>query len=272
MLWLDDTFEKTLPRDGATIDYFMALDGEVVRHQDRRRTVRAQIGAEFFYVKTHRGARVREILKNLFYLRLPVIGARTEWTAIQRFRASGIPTVEMVAYGAKGRNPLTQRSLVVTRALEDTIALDRYCEQWRDTPPAFVEKRALVDELAAISRRMLLGGMNHRDYYLGHFLLARDSIEGLRRGAPPRVYLIDLHRVQIRGKTPRRWLVKDLGSLYFSVMHFGITRRDLLRFIVRFTGRPLRHALGGDCPFWSDVERRAIALYRKMYGHAPKLP
>uniref|UniRef100_UPI003AF9562D lipopolysaccharide kinase InaA family protein n=1 Tax=Thiolapillus sp. TaxID=2017437 RepID=UPI003AF9562D len=32
------------------------------------------------------------------------------------------------------------------------------------------------------------------------------------------LHLIDLHRVQLRRRVPRRWRVKDVGSLYFSAM------------------------------------------------------
>jgi hypothetical protein len=47
----------------------------------------------------------------------------------------------------------------------------------------------------------------------------------------PIIPLIDLHRAQLRKKTPRRWVVKDVAGLYFSVMDIGLTQRDLFRFV-----------------------------------------
>ena len=46
-------------------------------------------------------------------------------------------------------------------------------------------------------------------------------------GAP--LYLIDLHRSQVRNKVPRRWRNKDVGGLYYSTAPLDLTHRDLLR-------------------------------------------
>ena len=40
-----------------------------------------------------------------------------------------------------------------------------------------------------------------------------------------RLYLIDLHRMQLRRKTPSRWIVKDIAGLYYSSMDIGLTKR-----------------------------------------------
>lgn len=272
MLWLDDTFRKALPWDNDIMDRLMAMDGEVVRHHKNRRTVRFTLGPDAYYIKTHGGTSLPEILKNLFTLSLPVIGARPEWTAIMKFGELGIATMDLVGYAEEGVNPLTRRSFVLTRSLENTIGLDEFCAGWKDAPPKPRVKRTLISAVAAISSRMLENGINHRDYYLLHFLMDRESIPGLSEGLAPRIYLIDLHRVQIRRKTPRRWKVKDLGSLYYTVLEFGLTRRDLYRFIKAYTGMPLRQALSSQGGFWKSVERRAVALYKKVYQRAPDLP
>ncbi|MST95429.1 MAG: hypothetical protein EXS33_09230 [Pedosphaera sp.] len=40
------------------------------------------------------------------------------------------------------------------------------------------------------------------------------------------LFVIDLHRAQLRDRVPARWLVKDLGGLLFSALDCGLTRRD----------------------------------------------
>jgi heptose I phosphotransferase len=108
-------------------------------------------------------------------------------------------------------------------------------------------------------------GINHRDFYICHFHLDESSL------AEPslRCYLIDLHRAQIRRRTPRRWRVKDLAGLYFSAMDCGLQRRDLLRFMRHYSEGGLRRALGEDARLWRQVERRARQLYRKGHGTEP---
>ena len=78
---------------------------------------------------------------------------------------------------------------------------------------------------------MHANGINHRDFYICHFLL--DVSADVYRQSPQalRLSLIDLHRVQLRKRTPSRWVVKDIGGLYFSSMRIGLTRRDLYRFM-----------------------------------------
>ncbi|MDF1829967.1 lipopolysaccharide kinase InaA family protein, partial [Cycloclasticus pugetii] len=77
------------------------------------------------------------------------------------------------------------------------------------------------------------------------------------------LYLIDLHRVQIRKAIPLRWQVKDLAALYFSSMDIGLTKRDLYRFIRRYSNETLKNELTLNRSFWQKVEKRALGLYAK---------
>ena len=77
-------------------------------------------------------------------------------------------------------------------------------------------------------------GINHRDYYICHFLL---DVSADVQSVPPssiRLSLIDLHRVQLRRRTPARWIVKDIGGLYFSSMRIGLTWHDIYRFMSEY--------------------------------------
>jgi heptose I phosphotransferase len=81
--------------------------------------------------------------------------------------------------------------------------------------------------------------------------------------------LIDLHRAQIRPQTPRRWRDKDLAGLYFSAVEIGLTRRDYLRFLRVYFGRPLREVLRDEQGLISHLRaegERLLTKYRRKYA------
>ena len=86
----------------------------------------------------------------------------------------------------------------------------------------------------------------------------------------PALYLIDLHRAQIRATTPLRWRVKDIGELLFSVMDLNPTERDFYRFIKIYTNKSLPQALAEDRPFWQGVMGRARRLYLQDHSGLPE--
>jgi heptose I phosphotransferase len=63
--------------------------------------------------------------------------------------------------------------------------------------------------------------------------------------------------------------VKDIGGLYYSALDIGLTRRDVLRFVRTYGGRPLRELLGRDAVFWRAAARRAGQIYQRDHGRAP---
>ncbi len=261
MLNLLEEYRELFPE--TALRELCSLPGEEFKRIQNRRTFRIERGGRRFFLKCHRGVGWREIFKNLFSLRLPVLGAGNEWWAIHRLHELGVETMQPVAYGREGWNPAGLRSLLITEALPDAISLERYCENWRHQPPPAVQKRLLIRRLAKIARTLHQNGVNHRDFYICHFLI-RTPWDGSEEDL--HLYVIDLHRVQLRQQTPRRWVIKDLGSLWFSAMELGLTRRDLLRFLREYRQRPLREIIAGEQGFWHDVQRRADALYRTRPG------
>jgi heptose I phosphotransferase len=238
---------------------FCRLEGETFKRIQNRRTFRIERAGRRFFVKCHRGVGWREIFKNLFALRLPVLGAGNEWRAIHRLRELGVETMTPVAYGREGWNPAGLHSLLVTEELANCVSLERYTEGWQHNPPPPAQRRLLIERLARIARTLHLNGVNHRDLYLCHFLIRLPwdgSAEGLH------LHLIDLHRVQIRRRTPQRWIVKDLGALLFSAQHLKPSRAELLRFVRVYRGTDLRRACA-ERRFWNAVRRRAEALAQR---------
>lgn len=243
-------------------DEIIALKGDVFRAAHGRKTLRVIHGGNSYFVKIHTGVGWREIFKNLLLLRLPVLGARNEWLAIQRLEELQISTLKLAGYGSRGRNPARLQSFIFTEDLGEIISLEDLCRDWRQTPPPLSLKRALIGRVALIAQRLHENGVNHRDFYLCHFVLGTSQPA---LSAP--LTLIDLHRVQIRHKTPERWIVKDLAGLYFSAMDIALTRHDILRFIKIYHGQTLRHIYPAKRSFWKKVENKAFRLYQK-----PKKP
>ena len=195
-----------------------------------------------------------------------MLGAENEWAALKKLEELGVDTMVACAYGQRGSNPAWKDSFIITEDLIHTESLEDYCRDWPATPPPFALKKALIEKLAWVSREMHTHGINHRDYYICHFLL---DISGGRDTIDPnnlKASLIDLHRAQIRAKTPHRWIVKDLGGLYFSAMEIGLTPRDLYRFIRIYADAPLREVLKQEHSFWADVKRTAESLFIKEFG------
>lgn len=251
--------------EGDVFERVMALRGEIFRDVPGRRTIRVLLDGEPYFAKLHYGVGWREIFKNLLSLRLPILSAATEWHAIQRLDAIGIPTTPAVAYGERGRNPAHLRSFVLTRDLGDIVSLETLCADWRIHPPAPRFKRRLLLAVAGIARRLHDHGLNHRDFYICHLCLdtqrlARDDIH---------LYLIDLHRVGMRTAIRPVDRMKDVAALYFSAMDIGLTRRDCLRFVRAYRCRPLRDILRDERGFWHKVVRRADQLYYKFHGRMP---
>jgi heptose I phosphotransferase len=251
-----------------------AQEGAIYRDKEGRRTLRFELAGRGYFLKLHQGVGWGEIFKNLLQGRLPVLGAGSEYRAIRALERLGIDTLTVAGFGSRGCNPATQLSFLVTDELTGIESLEDYCARWPQQPPTFALKRRLIERVAAISRALHGGGINHRDYYLCHFLLdisagAPDSAAAL---AQRRLYLMDLHRAQIRAAVPRRWLVRDLGGLYFSALDIGLSGRDIYRFMRAYKQRPLRELLSRDQSFWQAVRRRARQIYLRDHRREPDSP
>src|SRR5690606_11065202 len=191
-----------------------AQEGSVYRAREGRRTLRFTIDSKAYFLKYHSGIGWKEIIKNFSQAKLPVLGAMTEVRAVRALQEAGVATMSIAAYGVRGRNPARQESFIVTDELAETISLEDLGETWlRDKCSLSATfKRDLIIRVAGIARVMHDSGINHLAFYLAHFLLSRDCAQA--KAADADIYLIDLHRTQVRNSVPRRWKIKDLGGLY----------------------------------------------------------
>ena len=258
---LDAQLRPHLPREG-TFDWLMNLDGNVYRHVKHRRTLEFEVGGRRYFIKIHRGCGWGEIFKDLISARPPIVSARSEWEAIERLQRIGIRTMKVAGRGERGANPAERESFVITETLENMISLEELTQQWSVWPRRVREnvKRALLEQIAGMAKTMHRHGLNHRDFYLCHFLLTARAFENWNSKEDLDLHLIDLHRMQHRRRVPLRWRVKDLASLLHSSLDAGLTRRDLVRFVRLYGGKP-----------WSRLDARSKKRWRRIWRHAHRL-
>lgn len=243
--------------DDSRFTQMMSLQGEIYRQLEGRTTTRVILDNQAYFIKKHEGVGFKEIFKNLLQLRLPIVSAKNEWLALNFLKKLNIPVPEVIAYGKKGLNPASVKSFILTRELPKHISLEHFCKDWKTDPPGFQQKQRILKEVARISQVCHANGLNHRDFYICHFLLDLTLFDT----SIIKLYLIDLHRACIRPEVPKRWLVKDLAGLYFSAKDIGLTKRDLLRFIKEYRNKSLTEIFPKELAFWRKVEQRGDKLY-----------
>ncbi|OGT47333.1 MAG: lipopolysaccharide core heptose(I) kinase RfaP [Gammaproteobacteria bacterium RIFCSPHIGHO2_12_FULL_41_15] len=257
MLILPPIWASHFKNEKEAFDFFMNQKGEVFRSQKNRKTVRFNyLGAPYF-IKIHHAIGWKEILKNWISLKKPVISARQEWEALKKLEKLGIPSLEPVALGEKGYNPATKQSFIITKELSPHCSLvDLFQKNFN-----FSYKIQLIKKVALLAQQLHEQGMNHRDFYLCHFVVKTDVPfdEGSK------IYLMDLHRAQIRKYVPKRWLIKDLSGLYFSAMEIRLSFRDCLRFLKVYRGKKLKIILKEETKFLNQIRKRAVKLYEHSY-------
>src|SRR5690606_10074108 len=164
--------------------------------------------------------------------------------------------------GFGGQNPASRESFLVTDALEDPITLEELTASWSTQKPTREFKRALIKAAARIARVLRGNGINHRDFYLCHFRIDAETARKQDCGNL-KLYLMDLHRAQMRRQVPKRWLIKDLGALLFSAANIGLNRSDILYFLAHYSQRSPSKELRENSALWKAVYRRAERFYRR---------
>ncbi|MCW8964756.1 MAG: lipopolysaccharide core heptose(I) kinase RfaP [Gammaproteobacteria bacterium] len=259
-LWVDpDCRNRFTPN--TIFEDMQTVEGEVYRTGKGRVTLRFTRNGDSFFLKRHTGIGWFEIFKDLLQGRLPIIGAMNEWRALERLQIMNISSLLPVAFGQRGMNPATQESFLVTRELTGTVSLEDLVKSWQERKDFIHIKRALIPQVARMARRIHACGMNHRDMYICHIHVSQRWLDN--PVSYPELFIIDLHRAQIRQSVPQRWLVKDIASLHFSSMDAGLTRNDRLRFMRAYRSMKLGQTLEIDKEFWADVQHRAERLYAK---------
>ncbi len=254
---------------GATaFDRIFSLVGQRFRFREGRETLRVEIGGQNYFLKRHHGYGWKWILKSLLTGGYPIISALSEVAIIRRLKRIGIPSVEVVGFGQRGRNPATRQSFLLMRELVGCHDLDKLTSSWPTQPPTPKLRRVIVESLATTARAMHSAGINHRDFHLDHLWFEPATAEDSR----PRLHVIDLHRAMHHRRVSLYWRTKDLAGLLLTAWDRGITKSDCLRFVLHYAGRSAREVFRTDRLFWRIVVWRADRLFRREFGHPPPQP
>ena len=233
------------------------LEGNIHRKYANRTTKEFIFNNESYFVKYHKGVGWKEIFKNIIQFKKPVLGAKQEWDALNKLKFCGINCPEPLAYYSKGINPSKKCSFIITKSLNETQSLeDLFLKE--KIALSLQKKRELLKNIALISKRLHENGINHRDFYLCHFHVKKDLDL-----SKDNIYLIDLHRAQIRTRVPLRWSTKDIGGLFHSAMDIGLTETDCYRFLRNYFNLPLREIFKEQRSFINLSRKRAFSMYMK---------
>ena len=248
-------------------DQVFATEGKIYRNFKGRKTLRFEHDGKGYFLKIHPGVGWGEIVKSLLSLKAPVLGAKDERDAILALERIGVQTMTIAGHGTRGSSPATMQSFIITEEIADSISLEELVLEGKYKNLPAPMKRLLIKKVAEIARTMHQNGVNHRDFYICHFLLPKSWLEQNRSDVEPPLYVIDLHRTQVRGKVPLRWLEKDMAGLHFSSLDAGLTVRDRLRFMSSYENRTFREIVKNSSGFWAMIDRKAIKLYKKFQKH-----
>ncbi len=211
------------------IDRVFALDGELITHDSLSRVLRVSIDGKRYYVKRYTGSgknRTRRWFGLRRWLGPPRV--RAEWQNLLTFRAWGIPTATVVAYGLERRCGAFTRGAVVTEEIPDTMDLAQM--NYRNDP-RLSDRRWVAEvsrQVADIARTLHAARFAHNDLKWRNLLVDGRST----------VYLIDCPSGgYYRGVVLDYRIIKDLACLDKPARQ-RLSRTQRLRFYLAYTQKP----------------------------------
>jgi|GEM_PF-160831 len=210
-------------------------------------------GARLLCKRMEHGGLLRRLLGSRYLdPRKPLSEMRVVGHAIAR----GVPTAEVPAVVTERALPPFYRYWVFSRELPGTVDLLEYLR----TRPARRERIPAIAAAARAVRVMHDAGLFHADLHLKNILVR--VLEEKR----PEVFIIDFDKARLVRPMSVRTRLKNLRRLWKSAEKaraagFGITRSDMLRFLVEYAGP--------DLPCYRALVGRASTMrwHRWRYRH-----
>jgi hypothetical protein len=140
-----------------------------------------------------------------------------EWKQMFALRAHGVRTAAPIAVGWQKTGSSIQ-SFVLSAEIPHAISGYDFWKTANDS-----QQRSFIQQLAELAQRFHGAGFIHKDFYLDHVFVEK-------RDGELKLSLIDLQRVLGPGQFRDRWLVKDTGSMLFSLQKAGAKSATVLRF------------------------------------------
>ncbi len=187
-------------------------------------------------LKLHRGRPILDLLRDLPTGKALLPPARIECETLLELRERGFSVPEPIAWGREG-----PESFALLRPVPG-LPLDAWLRRTRDREA----RRRVLDDLARLLARFHDEGRYHRDLYACHVLVSA-------HGA---LSLIDLARARRGRFVRRRWFVKDLAALAFSLPSPSVSGAERIRFLRAYLeGRGRARRLRR----WARAIRRRLA-------------
>lgn len=253
-------FEHLLQKNGLDdFDTIMTLNrGEIVKRRIRERStmrfhVSGKEGGMLMYLKRYHYPMIVTLLKHWLSFS-KTYSAIHEWRNILAFKACDLPTMTPVAVGMRRKVPFWNESFLLTQGILHVTTLETKVEEYFIPPLDNIrreQKRALIEKLASLTRRMHEAGFKHQDFYLCHILINWSD------PGNPLLYVADLHRVKRLRKGGRYWRIKDLAALNYSAPPKIISRTDRLRFLKEYAP-----TLARDRSFIKAITRKTERIRR----------
>lgn len=200
-----------------------------------------------FYIKRYLRPSIKDRVKCALSLK-PVFGSGAihEWNALCAFHRAGLNTMTPVAAGF-----FANKTCNLTLGIKDYVRASELFRNELQTDPE--RRRNLITKIAEYAARMHCAGLAHQDFYLVHLFIKPDENDD--------IYLIDLQRVIMQKHLARRWIIKDLAQIHFSLAPF-LSAGEIALFQQTYrTIHPVHPKI------WCTVEKKALRIKQ----HAEKL-
>ncbi len=151
--------------------------------------------------------------------------AAVEWTWLWTLHQLKIPVAQPIAFGQEFEHGKEKRSAILIEEVPGN-SLEFWFDQWGKTDRQKIVK--LIEPVADLVAGLHRNGFFHRDLYLCHIFYDPES------PLEHALHLIDLQRVIKPIWRRKRWVIKDLASLNYSVPLQSLSTKDRIRWLKRY--------------------------------------
>lgn len=242
--WAGEDWPETIMSVDATDDFHAKQGRATCRWELQRNDEILSV-----YLKRHYRLALWRRIAALIFPRGNFTPGWSEMVNLKRATSEGLAVPEVMAAAEYIGPGLRLQSCLVIKDLVGMLPLHLAVPeaQRKLSPKAFAKWKQLVClEMARLARQLHQHCNFHKDLYLCHYYIPKDTINESRirsskemdlRGT---MHLIDLHRLGKHRFTWSWWLVKDLAQLLYSSECEGVTVRDRVRFWRAYRGNRTR--------------------------------
>lgn len=203
-----------------SLDEVFSVQGEIVTSSPISHLIKVEVAGKRYYVKRYQraGKHLRQYVGRS--------RVRAEWENLQFFKAIGIPTPQVVAYGEEVGYNVLRRGALVTEEIVDTVDLHSLAIRGSELLNDRLWINEVIDQLCNYVRTMHQHGFIHNDLKWRNILVTRSG--------DPQVHFIDCPQGRhLFGPMLSRGKVKDLACLD-KVAKYQLSRVERLSFFLKY--------------------------------------